>query len=142
MNAPLIALIDDDHSWLAALAEYLQGKGFSVLTAVDPTDGLALVSQFNISVVICDYEMPGMSGLELTRSICRQLRNVAVLMVSGEEEASLAAQASAAGARGFLDKTTAPPQIVRKLRQILADLQAEELGGIVTDRQASAPRHN
>jgi DNA-binding NarL/FixJ family response regulator len=124
MHATQIALIDDDRSWLEALAEYLQTKGFSVRTAVNPAEGLALVNRNNISVVVCDYDMPGMSGLELVRSICQQPRNIAVLMVSNEEEPSLAGRALAAGARGFLPKTSPPTQLVRKLRQILADLDA------------------
>jgi DNA-binding response OmpR family regulator len=121
MNATCIALIDDDRSWLEVLSEYLQRQGFSVLTAADPVEGLALLRKNNISAVICDYDMPRMSGLDLIRSIRQQPGNVAILMVSNEEEPSLASRALAEGARGFLAKTASPMELVRKLRQILAD---------------------
>ncbi|HLJ92238.1 MAG TPA: response regulator [Gemmataceae bacterium] len=120
MNAVQIALIDDDRSWLEALAEYLETKGFSVCTAADPAEGLALLSQKNVAVVICDYDMPGMTGLELVRSIFEQPRSIAILMVSNEEDPSLAARALAAGACGFLTKTGSPSQLLQKVRQILA----------------------
>jgi DNA-binding NarL/FixJ family response regulator len=123
MNAH-IALIDDDRSWLEALSEYLRRKGFSVSTSADPADGLALLGRSKVSVVICDFDMPGMNGLELVRLICQQPYSVAVLMLSSQEQPSLASQALAAGARGFLAKTVAPAQLVRKLRQIVEELDA------------------
>jgi DNA-binding NarL/FixJ family response regulator len=124
MNAARIVLIDDDRSWLEALAEYLQRRGFSVMAATDPAEGLALLRKNNISVVICDYDMPGMTGLELVRSIRQQRGNVPVLMVSSAEEPSLVNRALAEGAWGFLPKTASPTHLVRKVHQILADLDA------------------
>jgi DNA-binding NarL/FixJ family response regulator len=124
MNAAHIVLIDNDRSWLDALSEYLQRKGFRVVAAADPAEGLALLRNNNISVVVCDYEMPGMTGLELVRSIRRQTSNVAVLMVSSAEEPALVNRALAEGARDFLPKSASPTHLVRKLRQILADLDA------------------
>jgi CheY-like chemotaxis protein len=134
MNATGIALIDDDRSWLEVLSEYLQRKGFSVLTAADASEGLALLGQKNISLVICDYDMPGMTGLELIRSIRRQAGNVAVLMLSNDAEPSLARRALAEGARGFLAKTASPAQLLGKLRQILNDQ-----GRAATQRPALHP---
>jgi DNA-binding response OmpR family regulator len=125
MNAARIALIDDDRSWLEALSEYLERKGFSVSTATDPVEALALLRDNSIPLVICDYDMPGMSGLELVRCLREQRGNVAILMVSNQEEPSLAQRVLAEGARGFLAKTSSPVQLLRKLRQILADLDTE-----------------
>jgi DNA-binding response OmpR family regulator len=127
MNAPRIALIDDDRSWLEVLAEYLQRKGFRVYTASDPAEGLALLRENSIPLAVCDYDMPGMDGLELVRTLHGQRANVAVLMVSNEEEPALANRALAEGARGFLPKTGSPTQLLRKLRQILADLEQDRL---------------
>jgi DNA-binding NarL/FixJ family response regulator len=124
MNADRIVLIDDDRSWLEALAEYLQRKGFFVVAATDPDEVLVLLRKNSISVVICDYDMPGMTGLELVRSIRQQAGNVAVLMVSSAEEPTLVKRALAEGVRDFLPKTASPMHLVRKLRQILADLDA------------------
>jgi CheY-like chemotaxis protein len=83
MNTARIMLIDDDRSWLEALSEYLQRNGFFVLTAADPAEGLSLLRNNNIPLVVCDYDMPGMSGLDLVRFIRQQPRNVAILGESG-----------------------------------------------------------
>jgi CheY-like chemotaxis protein len=127
MNAPRIALIDDDRSWLEVLSEYLERKGFHVYTAADPAKGLALLREHSISLVVCDYDMPGMDGLELVRTLRQQRAHVAILMVSNQEEPTLANRAMAEGARGFLPKTTTPTQLLRKLRQILVDLDTDRL---------------
>jgi len=127
MSALRIALIDDDRSWLEVLSEYLERKGFHVYTAADPAEGLALLRDNTIRLVICDYDMPGMDGLELVRAIRRQRVQAAILMVSNQEEPTLANRAMAEGARGFLPKTTSPTQLLRKLRQILIDLDTERL---------------
>jgi CheY-like chemotaxis protein len=122
MIAPRIALIDDDRSWLEVLSEYLQRKGFRVYTATGATEGLAMLREHSIPLVVCDYDMPGMDGLELIRTLHQQRANVGILMVSNQEDPGLVNRAMAEGARGFLPKTSSPTQLVRKLRQILTDL--------------------
>lgn len=127
MSAPRIAVIDDDRSWREALSEYLARKGFCVYTAADPAEGLALLRENSIPLVVCDYDMPGMDGLEVVRTLRKERAQVAILMVSNQEEPTLANRAMAEGARGFLPKTTSPMQLLRKLRQILVDLDTDRL---------------
>jgi two-component system chemotaxis response regulator CheY len=120
MNAgSRIILIDDNHSWLETLSEYLRGKGFSVLTAADASQGLALLERTEVSLVICDYHMPGMNGLEFVRQLQRRGRHAAVLLVSSDEEPTLIRRALAEGVRAFLAKTSVPRDLLRIVRQLL-----------------------
>jgi CheY-like chemotaxis protein len=127
MNVARVIVVDDNHFWLEALSEYLQRNGFSVVAVSHPAEALALLRKNNVAGIICDYDMPEMNGLELVRLVCRQ-STVPILVVSNEEEPSLASRALAEGARGFLAKTASPTQLLRKLRQILAatDAAAEQ----------------
>jgi two-component system chemotaxis response regulator CheY len=127
MNAPRIALIDDDRSWLEVLSEYLERKGFRVYTAASAAEGLNLLRENGIFLVICDYDMPGMDGLEFMRTLRHERANVAILMVSNQDEPGFAHRAMAEGARGFLPKTVSATQLLRRLRQILADLDTDRL---------------
>lgn len=125
MNAtPRVLIIDDNRAWLEALADYLRNKGFAVLTATDGAEGLALLESNEATLIVCDYHMPRMDGLELLRSLRQRQRNIAVLMMSSEEEPTLASRARAEGARDFLAKSTAPWLLVRKLRQIVGAVQS------------------
>jgi len=129
MNPGLpILLVDDNPAWLDALSEYLRGKGFLVFAARDAAQGLALLSQHQVSLVVCDYRMPGMDGLAFVRQLQQRHENIAVLMVSSEEEPSLAARARAAGARDFAAKTVTPKQLLRKLQEIIHALAATAAG--------------
>jgi len=123
-GVPPILLVDDNPAWLDALSEYLRGKGFVVLGARHAAEGLALLAQHQVSLVVCDYRMPGMDGLTFVRHVQQRHDNIAVLMVSSEEEPSLPARARAAGARDFAAKTIAPKQLLRKLQEIINALTA------------------
>src|SRR5437879_3858406 len=83
MNAtPQILLIDDNRAWLETLSEYLRDRGFAVRTADRPSRGLAILEKDDVRVVILDFELPEMDGLELLRQI-RRRRPVPVLLLSG-----------------------------------------------------------
>src|SRR5207253_563893 len=114
---PRILLIDDDLLWLETLAEFLRRRGFLVAEAADADRALEILEREEISLVITDYRLPGMDGLHLLRHIRRRRRKVAVVMISGEDEPSLPHRVLSAGALVFLTKTTAPGQLLRKIRQ-------------------------
>jgi two-component system response regulator ChvI len=111
-----IVLIDDDRKWLEALAEYLRSKGFLVRSATNPFHGLALAAH-DVALVVCDYQMPGMDGVELVRRLQEKQRGIAVLVVSSEE--GVDGRAISAGARGFVDKGVAPHVLLRRIRELV-----------------------
>jgi DNA-binding NtrC family response regulator len=120
MNASSqILLIDDDHNWLETLADCLRQRGFAVRTADRPLLALALLEKYDVRVVVSDFRMPEMDGLELLRRIRRRRRYLPVLLLSGEEDPTLAGRALTEGARAFLSKRTAPRLLVEELLQCL-----------------------
>ena len=120
MDTPTrIVLIDDNLPWREVLSEFLQRKGFQVLSARSPLEGLLLLDNQDVALIVCDYHMPGMNGLQLLHRIKEHPRKAAVLMVSSEQEPSVAARARAAGARDFLDKAIAPGVLLDRVRQII-----------------------
>ena len=121
---PHILLIDDNPAWQEALAEYLRRKGLFVLEARDAASSLAVLERQPVTLIVCDYDLPGMNGLELVRLLRRLHHDAAVVMLSGEPDRSLAARALAAGALGFIEKSAAPTVLLRKIRQLLDDARA------------------
>ena len=117
-TSPRIVLIDDNRAWLETLGEYLRAKGYTVWTAQNAAQGLACLAQHRVSLVICDYHLPGMSGLELVRHLRKYQKDVAVLMISSDEEPALVARALAEGARAFVAKTSSPSVLLRKIGQL------------------------
>ncbi len=125
MTAPQILLIDDDRAWLETLSDYLGAKGFLVRTADRPSRGLAILETGDVRVVLLDYELPEMDGLELLRQIRRRRRDVPVLLLSGADDPALPRRALAEGARAFLRKDLRPRLFLERLRQLLASALAE-----------------
>jgi two-component system sensor histidine kinase/response regulator len=94
-----ILLIDDEFSFLEALALLLTQEGYSVVTASDGAEALVRLGERRPDLVITDYWMPGMDGLEL----CRRLeenpawRSIPVLLMTAVHDSDLVQHAMLMG---------------------------------------------
>jgi two-component system chemotaxis response regulator CheY len=125
---PQIILIDDNRAWLESLAEYLREHGLVVFTASDPRRGLELLEGHAVNVVISDFNLPFMDGLQVLRNVRLRGGNVAVVLLTSEEEPGLEKKVLAEGAGGFFSKTTEPALLLRRLLQAIAALAAAQHG--------------
>ncbi len=64
-----ILLIDDDRTVQLTLKRMLEKQGYEVFTASDGQEGMVQAQQFRPALIICDWMMPGMNGLEVCRLI-------------------------------------------------------------------------
>lgn len=123
---PHIILIDDNRAWLEALAEYFRERGVVVFTASDPRQGLELLEGHVVNVVISDFNLPFMDGLQVLRNVRRRASNVPVVLLTSEDEPELERKVLAEGAGGFFSKMTEPGLLLRKLWQVIAILTAAQ----------------
>lgn len=123
---PHIILIDDNRAWLEALAEYFREHGVVVFTASDPRQGLELLEGHDVNVVISDFNLPFMDGLQVLRNVRRRASNVPVVLLTSEDESELERIVLAEGAGGFFSKMTEPGLLLRKLMQVIAVLTAAQ----------------
>jgi two-component system, chemotaxis family, chemotaxis protein CheY len=131
--APHIVLIDDNVAWLESLAEYFRSKGLVVFTASDPRQGLELLEGNAVNVVISDFNLPYMDGLQVLRSVRLRGGNISVFLLSSEEEPGLEKKVLAEGAVGFFCKTTEPALLLRSLLQAVAALTGAANGSAVLE---------
>jgi len=95
VNPLRILVVDDELSNAEVLALILHEEGFQVTVAGDGRQALERIEQAAPDLLITDYMMPGMSGVELARAV-RQLprhRNLPVLVMSGAAESMLSGHA-------------------------------------------------
>ena len=116
-----VLVVDDSSTVRQQLTRALTLGGFSVLEAVDGQDALEKLSGTEtVSLVVCDINMPRMSGLELLE----QLRNVAgasaipVIMLTTEGHPELVQKAKRLGARGWIVKPFKPDLLVAAVRKL------------------------
>jgi len=84
--AAVILLIDDEASVRGFFRDVLEGTGYGVAEAASARDGLRLLHERPIDLVITDILMPDMDGLEVTRVLHRDFPKVKVIAVSGGQQ--------------------------------------------------------
>jgi len=78
-----ILCIDDKHDVLGSLAEVLRASGYSTLTALSGNQGLRLLLQNSVDLVVVDYEMPGMNGDLVAQAIRRSKPTLPIILFTG-----------------------------------------------------------
>jgi len=82
MDSTRILLVDDDDATRELLCDFFGDRGYAVETAGDGAKALMRLATFAADLVITDLEMPGMSGLELIRSLHATRHQTPVLLVT------------------------------------------------------------
>lgn len=132
-------LIADDHDLVRdTLVAFLEREGDFTLTAVEDMSGVeaALERDGPYDLVLLDYSMPGVDGLAgLARA--RELNGAnPVALMSGTASRSVAQDALAAGAAGFLPKTMAAKSLVNAVRFMAAGEQFAPLAFMTAEDEA------
>jgi len=118
-----ILQIDDDEDILAVGQAALEGYGgFEVRTAQTGGQALEVARSFGPQLILLDWMMPGMDGLETLKAIqaAPALARVPVVYLTAAVSPSLREAALAAGAVEVLIKPFVPRQLVAELKQIWA----------------------
>lgn len=117
----LSVLVADDHdivrAGLRAIIEARQGWSV-VAEAVNGREAVELATTLRPDVVVLDFSMPDLNGLEATRQIRQHVPGTEVLVLTMHESERLARQFLAAGARGFVLKSDAGTQLVAALEAL------------------------
>ena len=118
---PRLLLVDDQDAVRNSLYTLLERDGYEVLAASNGADGLTIYrrSIYPIELLVTDYNMPDMSGLELARECTRLNRGLGVLYVSGSEPDEELQEDLGRCKRGFLAKPFHHRDLLRKARELL-----------------------
>lgn len=119
----LLLLVDDSASMRQCIRDLLHELGFpSIDEAADGAAALALFERTPYDVVITDWHMPRVNGLELLRSIRggAQRRETPVLVLTGSVTRDHVHEALAAGANGYVNKPFIAPSLCEQLLSLVA----------------------
>ncbi|MFO0678159.1 MAG: sigma-54 dependent transcriptional regulator [Polyangiaceae bacterium] len=121
-----VLIVDDEPNLRKILATQLSRDGYDVLTAEDGEQGLALVRENHIDLVVTDLKMPKVDGMTLLREVLREDREMPVVMITAHGTVDTAVEALKLGAFDYLTK----PFDKDEVRQIVAKaLKTRSLAG-------------
>lgn len=122
-----VLIVDDFSTMRRIIKNLLSDLGFNnCVEAEDGHSALAVLRRETIELVITDWNMPGMSGIELLRAIRadRQLRALPVLMVTAEAKRDQIIEAAQAGVNGYVIKPFTAQTLEEKLGKVFERLGA------------------
>jgi putative two-component system response regulator len=145
-----ILIVDDDEFALHVLQNTLGRMGFPVVIAHDGVEAMEILRHGDIRLVITDWDMPNMNGVELCRTIRREdlAGYIYIIMLTGREGASQRMEGLFAGADDFLNKPLDPEELLICLKtaeRILAletrDLALFALAKLAESRDSETGTH-
>jgi response regulator RpfG family c-di-GMP phosphodiesterase len=114
-----ILVVDDEAAIAAALARFLRTRGYETETAASGDEALAMLAERPCAAALCDVRMPGMSGVEFVSLALELDADLAVLMLTGVNDAPTATDALARGAVDYLLKPVELTDLQRAIERAL-----------------------
>jgi two-component system response regulator MprA len=116
---PKFLLVDDDEDLLETLKEWFEMEGHDVETASTGQVALEKMKQGPHDLIILDWQLPEMEGVEVCRAYRAAGGRDRVLMLTGKRDASSAAAGKDAGASDFLPKPFTLDQLMERVQSML-----------------------
>lgn len=114
-----VLLIDDEVSYLRSLRLLLERKGDinNILVCEDSRQAMDILARKHIGVVLLDLTMPHISGMDLLNIISEEYPEIAVIVISGLNNADAAVAALKAGAFDYFVKTTEEDRLIEGVKR-------------------------
>jgi diguanylate cyclase (GGDEF)-like protein len=113
-----VLLVDDDASMLTFHKKLLVSEGYRILTATSARDGFDLLARHQVDIVVTDYVMPEMDGIEFLKRVKQLYPGIVRVMLSGASDMhSLIATVN----EGYIYKFLEKPVSAHPFRQALRD---------------------
>ncbi|MEX0802849.1 MAG: sigma-54 dependent transcriptional regulator [Candidatus Binatia bacterium] len=131
-----ILLVDDEPFNLDLLEQELAEQGHSIATCANGEDALEKIPTFQPDLILLDYMMPGMNGLEVLKEIRRKGLDTPVVMITAHGTIERAVETMKAGADDFITKPFDPDHLAIVVKKALertrlrqeVEILSEELG--------------
>ncbi len=118
---PMVLVVEDEAALATMLRYNLEKQGFQVQEAVDGPEALTLIAEQAPDIVLLDWMLPVMSGIEVCRQIRRRpaTRDLPVIMVTARTEDQDAVRALNTGADDYITKPFSLDALLARMRALL-----------------------
>jgi two-component system phosphate regulon response regulator PhoB len=118
---PLILLVEDEAPLVTLLRYNLEEAGFEVNDAADGEEALMSVKERKPDLILLDWMLPAVSGLEVCRQLRRkpETRDVPIIMLTAKGEEADRIRALDSGADDYVTKPFSPAELIARVRAVM-----------------------
>jgi len=129
-DQPRVLVVEDEPAQLEVLAYNLEAEGFAVNRARDGEEALLLISEDAPDIIVLDWMMPNLSGIEVCRrlKIKSETRSIPVIMLSARSEEVDKVRGLETGADDYVVKPYSVIELMARVRSQLRRVRPSSLG--------------
>src|SRR5258708_2886728 len=120
MNAkPLIGIVDDERNIQATLAAILERRGYAAVSAFTGRQGLQIIAEHSLDVLLLDLGLPDGEGLDLLKTIRQEHPQLPIIVVTANDSLNNAIASIKIGAFHFISKPYVPEELLSLVSKAL-----------------------
>ncbi len=127
-----ILVVDDSADMLELLDRKLKGKGFRVHLANSVESAIKTMETTKMDLIITDYKMPRLSGLDLIKHIRDRNKETKIIMITGYPTVESAVQAVKSGAEEYLTKPFTDEEFFTCLNRVIEQIRMRKMASKAT----------
>lgn len=120
-----VLVVDDEQVVCNSCKKILRQQGHTVQTALNGRDALKKVEQDKYDVVIADWKMPEIDGMEVLRIVKKNHPDIVVIMITGYPSIASAVKAMRLGVSNYVPKPFTPDGLTQALKKALEERKSE-----------------
>lgn len=131
---PLVMIVEDEAALLTMLRYNLEKEGYRVCEATDGEEALTVVDEAKPDLILLDWMLPMMSGIEVCRQLRRKpsMKDVPIIMVTARGEESDKIRGLNTGADDYLTKPFSMPELLARVKALLRRAQPVPVKGMMS----------
>ncbi len=119
MNKGIILVIDDEDIVRTSCSRTLTPSGYEVRLAQNGQEGLKIMGEDKVDIVLTDLKMPDMDGIEVLRKIKQDWPEVEVIIITGYQTVDTAVKSIKLGAFDYIEKPFTPDALINAVSKAL-----------------------
>jgi len=133
MLKPLVMVVEDEPALSTMLRYNLEKEGYRVCEAMDGEEALTVLAERNPDIVLLDWMLPVLSGIEVCRQIRRKprSRDLPVIMLTARGEEGDKVRGLNTGADDYLTKPFSLPELLARIKALLRRVAPAQSKGVL-----------
>ncbi len=130
---PLVMVVEDETALVTMLRYNLEREGYRVCEATDGEEALTVLAERNPDLVVLDWMLPVLSGIEVCRQIRRKprTRDLPVIMLTARGEEGDKVRGLNTGADDYMTKPFSLPELLARIKALLRRVQPAQAKGVL-----------